>query len=148
MLLRDDLQMAVNAVETLCFETADGYASAATRTDQPEVARLFADLAAQRNQFAAELAAHIRALDDLPQQPDPDREAMGQVLSGIKALLSGDAHAALIDERMQVEDKLAAAAHDALRHELPAETRSMLERLLAHVVSSKQELAALATIKR
>lgn len=142
MLLRDNLQMAVNAVETLCFETADGYASAAARTERPEVARLFADLAAQRNQLAAELAAHIRALDDLPQQPDPDREAMVQMLSGIKALLSGDANAALIDERTQAEDKLAAAAHDALLLELPSETRSMLERLLAHVASSKQELAA------
>lgn len=142
MLLRDDRQMALNAVETLCFETADAYAAAAPRTDQPEVARLFDGLAARRNQLAAELAAHIRALDDLPQQPDPDREAMGRVLSGIKALLSGDAHAALIDERMQAEDKLAAAAHDALQQELPSETRAMLERLLAHVVSSKQELAA------
>lgn len=141
MLLRDDRQMALNAVETLCFETADAYAAAAARADQPEVARLFAGLAAQRKQLAAELAAHIRALDDLPQQPDPDREAMGQVLSGIKALLSGDAHAALIDERMQAEDKLAAAVHDALLQELPSETRAMLERLLAHVVSSKQELA-------
>lgn len=142
MLLRDERQMAVNAVETLCFETADAYAAAAAKAADPSLARLFETLAGQRRQIAAELAAHIRALDDLPQQPDPDREAFDHVLDGIKAFLSGNADAALIDAREQAEDKLAAASGEALRHELPAETQSLLKRIEGHAASTKRELAA------
>lgn len=140
MLLRDERQMAVNAVETLCFETADSYANAATKTDDASLTELFGKLATQRAQLAAELAAHIRAMDDLPQQPDPDREALEHVVSGIKAFLSGNARAALVEERMRGEDGLIASARDALRQELPPETRSMLERILAHGESAKREL--------
>lgn len=140
MLLRDDRQVAVNAVETLCFETADSYEAAASQTGTPVLAGLFSGLAQQRRLLAAELAAHIRALDDLPQQPDPDREAIGQVLSGIKALLSGNADAALIEERLQAERKLADAARDAAQFDLPAETRDMLLRIGAHAESAQREL--------
>ncbi|WP_292931815.1 hypothetical protein [Noviherbaspirillum sp.] len=38
-------------------------------------------------------------LDDLPKQPDPDPEVPGQVLTDIKAILSGDAQATFIEER-------------------------------------------------
>lgn len=148
MLLRDDRQMAVSAVETLCFETADAYVAAAAvaaKANRPALVRLFDGLAEQRRRLASELAAHIRALDDLPKQPDPDREALGLVLSGIKALLSGDAQDALIDARLRAEDALAAAAHDALQYELPSETRSMLERIQAHAESSRRELTAART---
>ncbi|HEY0844683.1 MAG TPA: DUF2383 domain-containing protein [Noviherbaspirillum sp.] len=140
MLLRDDRQMAISAVETLCFETADAYAAAASQTGTPPLAQLFDALAGQRRQLAAELAAHIRALDDLPQQPDPDREALGQVLSGLKALLSGDADGSLIHERLQGEDKLAAALRDALQHPLPPETHAMLDRIGAQVHATQQKL--------
>lgn len=140
MLLRDDRQMAVNAVETLCFETADGYEAAASKTGTPQLASLFGELAQQRRQLAAELAAHIRALDDLPQQPDPDREAIGQVLSGIKALLSGDVDASLIDERMQAERKLSDAVRDTMQVELPEETRAMLLRIGTHAESARHAL--------
>lgn len=140
MLLRDDRQVAVNAVETLCFETADGYDAAASTTRTPQLAELFSGFAQQRRTLAAELAAHIRALDDLPQQPDPDREAIGQVLSGIRAMLSANADAALIEERLQAEQKLADAARGALQFDLPAQTRDMLLRIRADADSVQREL--------
>lgn len=139
MLLRDERQMALSAVETLCLETADHYASAADKCGGAALARLFGELAKQRLGLAAELAVHIRAQDDLPQMPDPDREAIVQVLSGIKAFLSGDE--TLIDERTSAERKLIEAAQDALRQELPAALRTLLERTLAHADTALQKLA-------
>lgn len=140
MLLRDERQMALSAVETLCFETADSYANAARRTDDGSLVARFETLAAQRRELAADLAAHIRALDDLPQQPDPDREAFQNVVSSVMALLSGDARAALIDERIQGEEALTKAAREALQHELPPDTQAMLQRLLAHAESARNAL--------
>lgn len=142
MLLRDERQMALSAVETLCFETADSYANAAKRTDDQALATRFETLAAQRRGLAADLAAHIRALDDLPQQPDPDREAFQNVVSSVMALLSGDVRTTLIDERIQGEEALTKAVREALQHALPPDTQSMLQRLLAHAESARNALEA------
>lgn len=138
MLLRNDRQAALNQVESLCFETADGYASAAGQASDPGLARLFAGLAQQRRQLAAELATHIRTLDDLPQQPDPDKEAVAHVLAGIKAWLAGDA--ALLDDRERVEDRLADAVRGALGQDLPPDTLALLQQVLAHVDTVKHGL--------
>lgn len=145
MLLRDDRQVAVGTVETLCFETAGSYANAAEKIEAASLALVFARLAEERRQLAIELAAHIRMLDDLPKQPDPDREVLGQMLTGIKAILSGDAQATFIEERTDAEEKLVAAAQEALRHTLPAETQSMLRQIREHAESAKRELTSART---
>jgi len=141
VLLRDERQMAVNAVERLCFESADRYATASEKIDDADLAVRFAELAQERQALAAELASHIRALDDLPQQPDPDRETLDDVLSGIKAFLAGDTHATLLAEREQDEDALMAAARAALQQDLPADTLALLQRIATHAESTKEALA-------
>jgi hypothetical protein len=140
MLLRDEKQMAVGAVETLCIESADHYANAATQAGDTRLGQLCAALAQQRRAFAGELAAHIRALDDLPQTPDPDREALAHAISGIKAYLSGDA--ALIDERLRGELALTEAAQAALRQTPPGGSQELLRRILAHAQATVDQLAA------
>jgi len=142
MLLRDEKQMSVNAVERLCFETADHYEAAASELGADHLAQVFAALAAERQQLAAELAVHIRALDDLPQQPDPDREAISHMLSGIKALLSGDMRASLVADCERGEEALVSAVHAALRQDLPPEMHAVLRRILAHAESAQRELTA------
>ena len=142
MLLRDEKQMSVNAVERLCFETADHYEAAASELGGDRLAQVFAGLAEQRQQLAAELAVHIRTLDDLPQQPDPDREAVAHMLSGIKALLSRDMRASLLADCERAEDALIHAVHAALRQDLPPEMHAVLGRILAHAEAAQRELMA------
>jgi uncharacterized protein (TIGR02284 family) len=142
MLLRDERQIALNTVETMCFETADHYESAASRVDDDGLTKLFASLAGQRRQLTDELAVHIRALDDLPQQPDPDRETVEHALTGIKAFFSGDARTTMIDERQRAEDALATAVREALRQDFAPDTHALLERILAHAETAKRELDA------
>lgn len=141
MLLRDERQMAVNEVERLCFEAADYYDDAAGRADEA-LAALFRELADQHRQYAAALAEHIRALDDLPRQPDPDREAFDVVVNSLRALLSGDTRHTLIEERKQTEQALANAAQEALRHELSAEAKGLLNEILAHAQNAIARLDA------
>lgn len=140
MLLRNDQQLALNKIETLCIETADHYASAAGNTDDQALSRLFGELARQRRQFAVELADHIRALDDLPQQPDPDRETIDDLLTSIKAFFSGDQRDTLIDERKKLEQDLAEAAQAGLQQALPGDTKILLRQLLSHVDSTIRRL--------
>lgn len=142
MLLRSEQQLALNLIETLCIETADHYASAADHTDDQALGRLFGELARQRRQLALELADHIRALDDLPQQPDPDRETVDELLNSIKGFFSGDQRDALIDERKKQEQELAEAIQAGLRQTLPEETKILLRRFLSHVDSTIRQLEA------
>lgn len=145
MLLRDDRQMAVNDVETLCVEAADHYAAAAGRVQDAQVATLFSDLALQYRQFAAALARHIRASGDLPQQPDPDKEAVVDVLTGIKGLLRGDLRNTLIDDRARGEEAVATAAIAALAQDVDAALRTLLQDVLAHTEAARSRLDAART---
>ena len=142
MLLRDERQMSVNAVEKLCFETADRYEAAASELGDDRLAGVFTALAAERQHLAAELAVQIRAIDDLPQQPDPDREAISHMLAGIKALLSGDLRASLVADCERGEEALISAVHAALRQDLPVEMHAVLRRVLAHAETAQRELSA------
>lgn len=140
MLLRNDQQIALNQIETLCIETADHYANAADHADDEELAHLFGELAQQRKQFIAELADHIRALDDLPQHPDPDRETVDELLTSIKGFFSGDSRDTLIDERKKLEQDLAQSIRAGLGQDLPADTKILLRQLLEHAESTIHRL--------
>lgn len=144
MLLRDDRQIALNQVETLSVEAADAYAAAVDKTEDEELKRVFDTLAHEHGSFARELAEQIRALDDLPKGPDPDRETIAQALTGIRAFFSGDARATLLADREQCELELEQATHAALGLQLPAATEAVLRRILAHAGSARQRLLALA----
>jgi len=142
MLLRNEMQMALNEVESLCIETADHYAAAAQRAEAPALAQTLTELGSERLHLAEELGGHIRALDDLPKSPDPDRETVGDILEGIKAFLSGDAQRSLIEDRLRFEDKVADAVHQALRLDLPPETQALLSQILGHVDKARTQLGA------
>jgi uncharacterized protein (TIGR02284 family) len=140
MLLRNEQQLALNQVETLCIGSADHYEAAAGNADDPALSDLFEKLAQQRRQLAIELADHIRALDDLPQQPDPDRETVDDLLMRIKAFFSGDQRDTLIDERKKMEQELADAVHAGLQQELPAQTKIKLREIMTHVDATIRQL--------
>ena len=140
MLLRDDTQTALNRVESLCLETADGYGSVARQAGDPSLAALFGQTQQQRQRLAAELAPHIRALGDLPRQPDPDREALDHVVDGIKAFLAGDSDAVLLEQRLAADAGLEEAVRAALGEALAPETRDMLMRMLQEVGQMRERL--------
>ena len=140
MLLRNEQQLALNQVERVCIATADQYATAAASSEDEALSRLFDELARQRTELAAELADHVRALDDLPQQPDPDRETVNHLITSIKAFFSEDERDTLIKERKKLELNLAEAAQAALQQALPEKTKLFLQQLLSHVDATLRQL--------
>jgi hypothetical protein len=140
MLLRNEQQLALNQIETLCIATADHYEAAADSIEDAALSRLFGELARQRREFAVELADHIRVLDDLPQQPDPDRETVDGLINSIKAFFSDDQRDTIIDERKKLELELAEAIHAGLQQALSEETKMFLRRLLSHVDAAIHQL--------
>ena len=93
-------------------------------------------LATQRRRDAEVLAEHIRQLGDLPMEPDPEYEVATDIVSQIKAALAEDQRPLVIERSNEAEEALAAALREALRHDLPPDTRRDLEQTLssqAHV---------------
>jgi uncharacterized protein (TIGR02284 family) len=140
MLLRNEAQMALNQVESLVVESADNYETAAGKTDQAPLSQLLTELAQERRQLASELAAHIRALDDLPQHPDPDREAVGNLFTSIKTFFSDNSSDVVIDERIRFENELAKAVQEAKQQALPQVTKNFLESVSSNIESARLRL--------
>lgn len=140
MLLRDETQTALNQVERLCLTSADDYEAAAGRADDTLLAARLDEMARRRRALARDLAPHIRALDDLPQQPDPDREAFDHLFTGLKAMFSQDSDGALLEHCLRADTELQQAIEAALREPVRAETRSLLESMLQRVHQSCRAL--------
>ena len=142
MLLRNQQQLALNQVETLCIEAADHYDAAARQTGDAKLVTLFEELAEHRNRLAEELAHHIRAMDDLPQAPDPDREKADDIISAVKSFFSEDTEDSLIQDREEFEYRLAQAAQAALEQTMPQTTMELLGRIVAHAEEARHLLSA------
>jgi uncharacterized protein (TIGR02284 family) len=143
MLLRDDRQIALSQLEMLCIEAADGYASAVDRTEDTELKQVFAELGTEHSRFAADLAPQIRALDDLPKSPDPDRETIEHALTAVRGFLSGHARETLLADQEQRELKVEEAAGEALEQTLSGEANELVRRILIHAGKARERLLAI-----
>jgi hypothetical protein len=142
MLLRNELQTALQDLEVACLEVADGHDGAAgILTDDPLAPTLRA-LAQARRAAAARLAEAIRQLDDLPAEPDADLETVRDLAARVVAALSPDQHDALAAERAAAEGHLVTLAEVALgQEELTNATRRLVEEIRADAAGAEQRLA-------
>src|SRR3546814_19623224 len=79
----------------------------------------FIELSGRRQKIATTLADHIRALGDLPSEPDADREALGNVVRHVKSMLSDAEWRGLIAEREAGERAPSGSAAAAQRAPFP-----------------------------
>jgi hypothetical protein len=128
-MLRDERQLALNEAVEASLHAAHVHEHGAELLgdDTPGLG----PLAAQRRKDAEILAEHVRRLGDLPMEPDPEYEVASDVVSEIKAALAEDQRRLVIERSNDAEEALAAALREALRHELPPDTRGDLERILS-----------------
>lgn len=138
MLLRDDGQIALNDIHSLCIEAADHYALAATKTCASDIKNELLESARQHHLFAAQLATHIRKMDDQPRLPDPDKETVDSFISNIKMKLAQDEKQALLEEQSRFEHKLIKAIHDGMQMNFSADIKTLLEQML-HAITGIQK---------
>ncbi len=141
MILRDDCQAALNGLVMACQNAADHYRDVAELLDDPDLERLFQDLAGERQQAADALAGQLRRLDDLPQAPDDDWEAIDGLLTRLRTLLVEDRRQTLLEEQEQREAALGEQVQAALALNLSTEARTVLEDLARQVAAARQRLA-------
>ena len=128
-MLRDERQIALNEAVEASLHVAHVHEHGADLLGDDTLG--MRQLAAQRRRDAEILAEHVRHLGDLPMEPDPEYEVAADVLSQIKAALAEDQRRLVIERSNDAEEALAAAVREALRHDLPPDTRRDLERILS-----------------
>jgi hypothetical protein len=128
-MLRDERQIALNEAVEASLHAAHVHEHGAELLGQDLLG--LRDLAAQRRRDAEVLAQHVRRLGDLPMEPDPEYEVATDIVSQIKAALAEDQRGLVIERSNKAEEALAAALREALRHDLPPDTRRDLERILS-----------------
>lgn len=125
-MLRDDRQVALGEVLVACKHAADQYREEAELSDDSELKRNLSELAARREQQVLALEEQIRALGDLPREPDQDWETLSAWLTRMRTHLAPDPSAALLEGAVQSEQTLAERIGEALRQDLPEEARKDL----------------------
>ena len=128
-MLRDERQIALNEAVEASLHAAHVHEHGAELLGADTLG--MRQLATQRRRDAEILAEHVRRLGDLPMEPDPEYEVAADVLSQIKAALAEDQRRLVIERSTDAEEALAAALREALRHDLPPDTRRDLERILS-----------------
>jgi hypothetical protein len=128
-MLRDERQLALNETVEASLHAAHVHEHGAELLGDDTLG--LRELAAQRRRDAEILAEHVRRLGDLPMEPDPEYEIASDVLSQIKAALADDQRRLVIERSNEAEEALAATLREALRHDLPPETRREVGRMLS-----------------
>jgi hypothetical protein len=128
-MLRDERQIALNEAVEASLHAAHVHEHGAELLGDDTLG--LRELAAQRRRDAEILAEHVRRLGDLPMEPDPEYEVASDIVSHIKAALAEDQRRLVLERSNEVEEALAAALREALRHDLPPDTRRDVERILS-----------------
>lgn len=102
-LIRSDRQVALNDLHLAMRESADLYEYTADFLQEPEARALCKALAAERLRLAEQLEQEIRAEDELPREPDPDKEAAEQIQQRLETLFAENQVFGVISHRLEAE---------------------------------------------
>ncbi|HUO83368.1 MAG TPA: hypothetical protein VM616_10995 [Gammaproteobacteria bacterium] len=128
-MLMNDKQVAVNDVILRLREAADHYAHAARAIEDDRLAKRFAERCRSLADMAAGLESHIRRLGELPRRPDPEREALEELLMRLGAGIIADERSRHIHALRRREEAIEEAAVAALRQPLPDDTLAEIGRI-------------------
>ncbi|WP_142846912.1 PA2169 family four-helix-bundle protein [Telmatospirillum sp. J64-1] len=145
-MLRDDLELTLDQLISLCNDAWEDYEEAAAATEDAEMSALFTELAMQRREMAEVLKRQVRRMGERPRDRDTNLGAAERLLTRIRAAFARDPRLALLEECERADGRIAAKMAHALNTvDLRAEDRDILTRYHGDVTASVGRLAALRT---
>jgi uncharacterized protein (TIGR02284 family) len=113
-------------IET-CRDGENGFRTAAEGVKDPHVKSLFQRYARQRAEMARELQEEVRKLGGNPEQSGSVSASLHRGWMNIKSLVAGKDDGAIIAEAERGEDVAKAAYAKALKEDLPAGVRTLIQ---------------------
>jgi uncharacterized protein (TIGR02284 family) len=131
-----------NLIET-CKDGEYGFRTAAEGIKNGELKTLFNTYAQQRVQFAAELQSEVRHLGGDPEKTGSVIATLHRGWINIKSAVTGNDEAAIISECERGEDSAIKNYQEALKEDLPANVREIIERQFTQVKEAHDRVRAL-----
>lgn len=120
-----------------------GFAKAAEETKNSELKMLFGQASTRCAESARELQEHVRRLGGDPEKTGSAMGAMHRGWLDVKAAVTGRDDKGILNECERGEDAAKARYAKALREDLPADIRTVVERQNAGVVANHDRVKAL-----
>lgn len=143
-MLRNEKQIALNEVVVACKKAADVYDVCADRAQDPGMARLLREAAAERRMGLPGLEEWLQASGDLPREPDEDAETARGVLTSLKSALSPDERQSVVEDCERAEEELEQAIAVALRLDFDKPLRRTLKQIYGQAEAGRKRLKNLA----
>jgi uncharacterized protein (TIGR02284 family) len=133
----------LNGLIETCRDGQQGFQTALDAVTDSELKKLFHLYAQERAKFVAELELEVRCHGGSTEESGSIAATLHRGWMNIKSALTGLDEAAVIKECERGEDSAVKAYDDALRGELPADIRPVIERQAAAVREAHARLSAL-----
>lgn len=134
-----------NLVAT-CRDGENGYRSAAEDVDSAELKELLGSYMQQRNQFAAELLNEVHRLDTPAEQRGTVAALIHRGWMNMKAALTRRDAGAVVAECARGEHAATKDYEQALKHDLPPEIRTLVEKQYAKIKEAYERVGGLKLI--
>lgn len=143
-------QDQVDGVEILrlIIETADYHRAMAELLEAKGTENTLLAVASERETYIQPFQSLLKELDELPAEPDPDKELMQAIGGKITKMLSRDADTALLEKCLHKEDELSELVNQAALKDRSLETKMLLNALAENIDQTKQAILALDVGKR
>lgn len=145
--MTDDVKAVISTLNGLietCKDGAKGFRAAAEAVTRPDVKSLFASRVPIIERSAAELQDEVRRLGGDPETSGSAAAAVHRGWMGLKSALTGTNEEAILTECERGEELAVKNYEDALKRDLPAETRALVEAQYRGTVSNLEKVRALA----
>ena len=138
--MSDDTVSQLNHLVEICRNGQQGFRKAAEHSEDAHLRALLADLASQREQFAAQLRYQVAKLGGRPEDNGTVAGAVHRTWINVRAAMSGDSERALIRECERGERFALASYRLALEHRLHSEAARLVEAQRAQIESAYRRL--------
>ena len=143
-MIRDERQAALDEAIVALQNEAAHAADAADRIDDHRLADLLRDTASRCEAYANALKPDMKALEDLPSEPDQEAEMLEALFSRIHAAFSGDPRATVLQERSQGLEQVLGCLRAAIATQPPQAIADHLHAAEHYVAAARDRLRALA----
>lgn len=135
---RNEREVLHHLIE-ICKDGEHGFRTAAEQVEAPVLKTLFADLAAQRRQFAGELAPHLQRLGGLADDGTNIGTLHRQWMT-LRGWVRGDHDHAIVAEAQRGEYAALHAYNDALNGMLPPTVTDLVEEQRNAILSANARI--------
>ncbi|MBV9861547.1 MAG: PA2169 family four-helix-bundle protein [Alphaproteobacteria bacterium] len=139
----DDVVSALNTLVETSKDGEQGFRTCADNAKNPQHKQFFEQAARRCAEGAAELQAKVRHLGGDPERSGSMTGALHRSWVNIKSTITGMDEAAVLAECERGEDSAKQVYEEALKKDLPADVRAMVERQYREVKQNHDRVRAM-----